>query len=160
MAPKKAADLSGKTVSAEVAAAILASTSVTIGQAAYGVMSQIDQTKTVSGWEHFFRPIKTRAKEISDAISNGDYGDVAGTAAKPKTPASGTKKSGGGKRGMLTSPHCHLFDNYVLMCYIGAKKAAEENGDDVQESPTKKIKKEAKDESGSDADAPGDVVTP
>jgi hypothetical protein len=43
------------------------------------------------------------------------------------------------------------------MCSTGAKKALAEDGDDVEESPLKKVKKE---ESASEADAPGDVVTP
>jgi hypothetical protein len=108
MPPKAAAKPADATkmFSAEVVATILAISGVTIGNKHYNIMAKLDETKTASGWDHHFRSVKGRAKEISEMIANGVFGDIGAAAApKPKTPAGSTKKSGGGKRGMSTSLH-------------------------------------------------------
>ena len=83
--PPKAAAEANKTFSAEVLALILAASGTTIGGKDYHIMAKLDETKTASGWEHTFRPIKARAKELKAKIDAGEFGDVAGT--PKKSPA-------------------------------------------------------------------------
>ena len=112
MPPKK--DNSGKTFSFEEVSALLAATNVTIGATCYKVMAKIDKSRTESGYEHLFRDVKNRAKEIRAMIDNGEIDGMAAKApgkrsatsaspAKAQMPkakgnANGEKKSA--KRGM------------------------------------------------------------
>jgi len=103
---KDDANTSNQTFSFEVVACLLAAmaeSGVTVGSKYYTVMSQIDPARSSSGYEHHFRKVKARAKEINDMIASGDIKPAAvtpskkGEGSKAGTPASGTKK--GTKRG-------------------------------------------------------------
>lgn len=88
-------DNSNRTFSFDVVACLLAALSqsgVTVGAQHYKVMSKIDTSRTQHGYEHAFRPVKARAKEISDQIEKGDFGEL--SAAPTKAPAKKGKKAG------------------------------------------------------------------
>lgn len=98
MPPKAAPDLSSKTFSGEVLATILAASNTIIGGKHYEVMAKLDSSKTASSWEHTFRPIKARAKEITTMMEKGELGGTATPAKKSatekaaKTPATSAKR--------------------------------------------------------------------
>lgn len=95
MAPKK--DNSNKTFSFDEVAAMLAASNITIGAAHYKVMAKISGSRTESGFEHLFREVKARAKEIRTMMENGEMGDL-GT----KTPAKRSKSPTGASTGKKT----------------------------------------------------------
>lgn len=131
MAPKAAQDSSAKTFSAEVVASIIAASGVVIGNKQYAIMAQLDPSKTASGWDHAFRSVKQRAKEITTMMENGELADRS-------TPA---KKAPAGE-GQKTP----------------AKRANKSNAEEVRDDgglPAKKIKREATEE-GSERDAEGE----
>ncbi|KAF2133004.1 hypothetical protein P153DRAFT_283831 [Dothidotthia symphoricarpi CBS 119687] len=69
----KGAAKAGKMFSADVVAAILCSagtTSLSLKQ--YELMSSLDGTKTASGFQHDFRSVLARAKELRTRIDNGE----------------------------------------------------------------------------------------
>ncbi|KAK5174087.1 uncharacterized protein LTR77_001167 [Saxophila tyrrhenica] len=134
MPPKAAEGAKGenKSFSTEDMAALLAAMasdgSSAPGAKHYQIMNKIKNSKSASAWEHTFRPIKKRAKELGDQIKAGDFGDFATATPSKDSAAGGEKKKTPAKRG---------------------RKAKAEADD--EESPTKKVKKE-----DSEADAEGE----
>ncbi|EME89470.1 uncharacterized protein MYCFIDRAFT_86380 [Pseudocercospora fijiensis CIRAD86] len=95
--------------------AALSESGTTLGAKHYKIMAQIDGTKTASGYEHMFRAVKARAKEINEEIGRGE---------KEKKVEGGKNKRG------------RKVNNTKA-------KAKEENGDDDvddEETPRKKAK--------------------
>lgn len=100
---------SEQTFSFEIISCLLAALSesgAVVGSKHYSLMAQIDGTRTQSGYEHMFRAVKARAREIKEQIDKGELGTQkdASTPKGPKTktsktatPASGVTKSN--KRG-------------------------------------------------------------
>ena len=116
MAPKK--DTSGEQFSFDVVACLLAAlaeSQVTIGAQHYKVMAKIDDSRTPSAYEHLFRPVKARAKEISEMIKKGELGDLKASPVK-KTKENGvaTGEKKGTKRGRLPLP---WFPSAYLLSY-------------------------------------------
>lgn len=66
---------------------------VTLGAKHYGLMAKLDGERTASGFEHKFRAVKARGKELGAELNDG--------VSTPKTPKSGKKTttSTGTKRG-------------------------------------------------------------
>ena len=106
MPPKK--DNSTKTFSFDEVAALLAASNVTIGASCYKVMAKVYQSRTESGYEHLFRDVKIRAKEIRKMIDNGELGGLAAKSPAKRSNSSpsadGQKGKGGTKRGKFSLP--------------------------------------------------------
>ena len=156
MAGDKANDT--KTFSFDFVACLLAALSesgATVGAKHYQIMNKFDSSRTVSGYEHLFRPVKARAKEITEMINKGELGVAPSTpgkkakaTSKTGTPGTAEKKSTG-KRG--ASLLLHPSEN--LTNILTGRKT--KNGDeDEDESPTKKVKKE--ESAGVEGDGDGD----
>jgi hypothetical protein len=95
MAPKEKAEAQTFTFD-EVACMIAAmnTAGVVLGAKHYGLMAKLDGTRTTSSFEHKFRAVKARGKELATELNDGT--------AVQKTPKSTTKKtatSTGKKRG-------------------------------------------------------------
>lgn len=94
MAPKEKAEAQTFTFQ-EVACMIAAMNAggVTLGAKHYGLMAKLDGERTASGFEHKFRAVKARGKELGAELNDG--------VSTPKTPKSGKKTttSTGKKRG-------------------------------------------------------------
>ena len=63
----------------------------------YDIMASVDGERTASSFDHQFRKIKARAKELQGQIKNGDIATPtknAKTGSKSATPATGEKKKG------------------------------------------------------------------
>ena len=152
-------DNSGKQFSFDVVACLLAAlgeSNVTVGNQHYKIMAKIDDSRTFSGYEHLFRPIKARAKEISDMIKKGELGDLSSVppkkAKKEGAGANGEKK--GTKRGKcLQRSPCIAHDILIVLEGRKAKSEEEDAGSD-DGVETKKIKREPVADGG-DADANG-----
>ena len=130
MAPKDAA---GQTFDFDTIAVVLYAMQdggIVLGSKHFELMSAIDpKGRTKSSFEHQFRAVKARAKELQ-AQAQG----AGGTPTPTPTPAKAKAKASGGKR----------------------KKAASElNGDDdIESTPSKKVKDEPK----GDEDEEGDFI--
>jgi hypothetical protein len=74
MPPKAAPAEKGiKTFSADVVAAVLFSTgTTTISKKSLEIMSALDGTKTASGFEHDFRSVIAKAKELKARVESGE----------------------------------------------------------------------------------------
>ena len=73
MPPKAAADKSNKTYSADVVAALLVATGTTsLSMKNYELMSAIDGVKTASAFQHDFRAILSKAKDLKTRIDSGE----------------------------------------------------------------------------------------
>ena len=84
-----------KQFSFEVVASLLAALNdqkVTLGSKHYEIMAKIDASKTKSGYEHYFRDVKSRAKEISDMMKEQK---LDGVVEKPKGSGGGSRKKSG-----------------------------------------------------------------
>ncbi|CZT17302.1 uncharacterized protein RCC_03136 [Ramularia collo-cygni] len=90
MAPTATTD---QTFSFEIVSCLLASllsSGVTVGAQHFALMAKMDGSTTKSGYEHRFRAVKARAKEINEQIAKGEINvDV--------TPVKSKPKNGGGK---------------------------------------------------------------
>ena len=75
-------------------------TGTVLGEKHYAMMSAIDGKRTKSGFEHQFRKVKARAKELQEqAKRDGGVGTpVKGKARGGGTGLGSAKASGGGKR--------------------------------------------------------------
>lgn len=63
----------GKMYSADVVAAVLTATGTTsLSVKHYEIMSSLDGVKTASAFQHDFRRIPTKAKELKARIDNGE----------------------------------------------------------------------------------------
>jgi len=62
-----------KTYSADVVAAVLVATGTTsLSMKHYELMSSLDGVKTASAFQHDFRPILAKAKELKALVGNGE----------------------------------------------------------------------------------------
>ena len=97
-------DLSTKQFSFDIVVCLLAAlteSSVTVGMSHYKIMAKIDDSRTVSGYEHLFRPVKNRARVISEMIQKGELGNLSAASGKKTKKDAGTngEKLKGAKRG-------------------------------------------------------------
>jgi hypothetical protein len=85
MPPKEKAEAQTFTFQ-EVACMIAAMNAggVTLGAKYYNLMAKLDGERTASGFEHKFRAVKARGKELAGELADG-------TPAPPKTPKSRMK---------------------------------------------------------------------
>ena len=102
MAPKEKAEAQTFTFD-EVACMVAAmnTAGVVLGAKHYGMMARLDSSRTPSSFEHKFRAVKARGKELATELNDGT--------AAPKTPktANKTKTSTGKKRGStFYAPYC------------------------------------------------------
>lgn len=144
-------DNGSKPISSDVAACIIAvlnESNVTIGAKHYKLMQKVDG-KTESTYDHMFRPIKAKAKQISEVIKKGELGDISATPVKKASgdgngnaAANGEKKKGG-KRGKYFRSSA-LFV-HVLMTLIARKAKSEgaEDGNGDEGAAIKRVKREA-----------------
>ncbi|KAK5738303.1 hypothetical protein LTR17_006022 [Elasticomyces elasticus] len=131
-----AGDASAKTFSFETVAVLIAlmdKAGVKLGPVNYQLMASLDGQRTASSFDHGFREVKRRAKEI--AVQAGGASNGGTPAPTPRKKADG--KASGTKR-------------------KGSKKNASEDddNDDEESSPTKKtkVKDEATEEVNKDRD--------
>jgi hypothetical protein len=84
MPPKAATDnKSIKTYSADVVAALLVATGTTsLSMKNYELMSALDGVKTASAFQHDFRAIISKAKELKTRIDNGEEFEIVQPTAK------------------------------------------------------------------------------
>jgi hypothetical protein len=62
-----------KTYSADVIAAVLVATGTTsLSMRQYKIMSSLDGVKTASAFQHDFRPILAKAKELKALVAKGE----------------------------------------------------------------------------------------
>lgn len=103
MAPKEKAEAQTFTFD-EVACMIAAmnSAGVVLGAKHYALMAKLDGSRTTSSFEHKFRSVKARGKELATELNDGT--------AAPRTPktANKTKTSTGKKRGSTFYAPCYL----------------------------------------------------
>ena len=104
MAPKGKAEAQTFTFD-EVACMIAAmnTAGVILGAKHYGLMAKLDGTRTTSSFEHKFRAVKARGKELATELSDGT--------AVQATPESKNKTatSTGKKRGSTLNAHCNPY---------------------------------------------------
>ena len=100
MAPKEKAEAQTFTFD-EVACMIAAmnTAGVALGAKHYGLMAKLDGTRTTSSFEHKFRAVKARGKQLATELNDGTATPKA--ADKTKTPASK-------KRGSMFYVLCYL----------------------------------------------------
>ncbi|KAJ4345368.1 uncharacterized protein N0V89_011498 [Didymosphaeria variabile] len=73
----------GKMVSEDtVAVLLMAMGSVSITKAQFNIMSSLDGTRTASSFEHAFRPITKKAKELKARVDNGETFEAVAPAKK------------------------------------------------------------------------------
>ncbi|KAI4631780.1 uncharacterized protein J4E87_002486 [Alternaria ethzedia] len=73
MPPKAAAEKAGKVFTADVVAAVLCSTGTTsLSNKNYEMMSALDGVKTASGFQHDFRSVLAKAKELKARLESGE----------------------------------------------------------------------------------------
>jgi hypothetical protein len=77
----------------------MAESGVTLGMKHYEMMAKADGTRGKDGFNHQFRKVKARAKELQEQAKNGTLGD--GKAAPAKPAANGGGKQAPVKRGEL-----------------------------------------------------------
>ena len=76
MPPKAAAEKAGKVFTADVVAAVLCSTGTTsLSNKNYEMMSALDGVKTASGFQHDFRSVLAKAKELKARLESGEEFD-------------------------------------------------------------------------------------
>ena len=100
-----------QTFSFEIVSCLLAAFSengATVGAKHYAMMAKIDGTKSQSGYEHMFRAVKARAKEINQQISSD--GLDAGTPVKKTMSTASTPASKGRKRGRPLHCNVEIYD--------------------------------------------------
>ncbi|KAF1932215.1 uncharacterized protein M421DRAFT_1869 [Didymella exigua CBS 183.55] len=88
----------GKTYSADVVAAVLMATGTTpLSMKHYELMSSLDGVKTASEFQHDFRAVLARAKELKARVDNGEIFEPVAPATKrggTTTPATPKKRNG------------------------------------------------------------------
>lgn len=72
-----------------------------IGQKHFNLMAAIDSTKTACAYQHMFRAVKNRAKEINDQIASGKVSTTT-----TSTPTSNKAKGGTGGTTSASSRKC------------------------------------------------------
>lgn len=104
MPPKEKVDAQTFTFQ-EVACMIAAMNAggVTLGNKHYSLMAKLDGERSSSGFEHKFRAVKARGKELATELN-----DESATPKAPKTPKSTTKKTNG-TSGKKRNSLSHLY---------------------------------------------------
>lgn len=106
-----AKDNSSKTFSFDDVAYLVAkldAAKIGLGNKDYQIMAKLNGTRSEHGYQHLFRAVKARGREIVPMINDGDVSAIKGSPAK--SPAAGKAKAGGNgekkgaKRGKLSSP--------------------------------------------------------
>lgn len=155
MAPSSKND---QTFSFEIVSCLLASllsSGTIIGNTHFALMEKIDGSTTKSGYEHRFRAVKARAKEINDQVAKGGVA-VAATPSKPKGGSAKTATPSGSKKRSKFLPNCqyqpHANDGEEsrseTVSAAPSDNSGERNDDDEEETktPSKKVKNEVKDD--------------
>ena len=91
MAPKDKADAQFTFETIACALAVMDSKGSSLGNKAYELMSKLDGKRSASSFEHQFRAVKARAKELAAELSNESANATTPKSAK-KAPASAGKK--------------------------------------------------------------------
>jgi 3-oxoacyl-ACP reductase-like protein len=102
MAPKEKADT--QTFSFDEVACMIAAMNtagVVLGAKHYGLMAKLDGTRTTSSFEHKFRAVKARGKELATELSDGTA-----VQATPKSKNK-TSTSTGNQRGSTLNAFCN-----------------------------------------------------
>ena len=88
-----------------VLVAVLLKKGVTLSLKEYKLMSELDGKRGAGGFDHMFRKVKTRAKELNEKHDDGDGSPkpTPGRTTKGKKTTSGDEEASGKKRGMLAS---------------------------------------------------------
>ena len=142
MAPNDEPSFSLSTVA--VLVALLDEKGVKLGQTSYERMSALDGTRTASSFDHQFRKVKAKAKDIVAQDKTGEAVTPTPKArggSKASTPATGEKKAV--KRGTcILQAKC---GTRVLIRIVARKTPAKsiKNEDSEDESPSKKLKGES-----------------
>ena len=83
MPPKAAADKGDKMFSADVVAAVLCCTGTTsLSMKSYEMMSSLDGTKSAYGFQHDFRYVIVKAKELKARVESGEEFQAVPSSAK------------------------------------------------------------------------------
>ena len=124
-----------------------------LGEKHYAMMSAIDGKRTKSAFEHQFRKVKARAKELQDQAKKGESvrtpvkGKLRGVGGSAvKSGGGGSAKSGGGKRSkyfscIIVRPSRDRANGFIV-AEARANTPNEEDKDDngTGETPSKKGK--------------------
>ena len=142
MAPKEKAE--AQTFSFEEVACMVAAMNaagVVLGAKHYGLMAKLDGTRTTSSFEHKFRAVKARGKELATEL-----GDVSVTPKSTKT-TNKTATSTGKKRGseLITCGPIVLLIILTMFRYAGKNTVASDD-DEVSKTPSEKAKTDVKTE--------------
>ncbi|KAF3001290.1 hypothetical protein E8E13_004564 [Curvularia kusanoi] len=87
MPPKAASNASAKTYSADVVAALLVATGTTsLSMRNYELMSSMDGTKTAAAFQHDFRGVLAKAKDLKTRIDKGELFEPVQSSAKRAFP--------------------------------------------------------------------------
>ncbi|KAI4648003.1 hypothetical protein J4E93_004414 [Alternaria ventricosa] len=104
MPPKVATENGQKVVPADcVSVLLMALGSTTISKAQYDMMSALDGTRTASSFEHQFRTITAKAKELKARAEQGETFQPVAPAKKGGQTTSGTPKAPARKRKDMSS---------------------------------------------------------
>lgn len=90
--PPKVKVEADKTFSEDTVALILAVSGASLGMKEYEMMAKLGGGRTAGGYQHHFRSVKARARELAEQIKKN--GDVVSTG-PTKTPDARTPKKGG-----------------------------------------------------------------
>lgn len=134
MAPKEKAEAQTFTFH-EVACMIAAMNAggVTLGQKHYSLMAKLDGERTASGFEHKFRAVKARGKDLATELNDEASTPKTTKSAKKTTTSTGKKR---GSESYLIRILLDLTNNIRL-----AEKDIENFDDDaVPQTPSKKTK--------------------
>jgi hypothetical protein len=163
MAP---ADTTAQTFSFEVVSCLVAALlkeGKTLGNTEFAMMEKVDKGTTNSGYQHRFRSVKARAKEINEKITTGEI-DLGATPAKTTSKKAA---NGGGKKTTPASKRS-MFDrsykvaSHMLTTNVEARSeapgsVAENDEDDEEEevkpkTPSKKVKVVKEEQPGGEDD--------
>ncbi|KAI4953721.1 hypothetical protein J4E91_002569 [Alternaria rosae] len=104
MPPKAAAEKTGKVFTADVVAAVLCSTGTTsLSNKNYEMMSALDGVKTASGFQHDFRSVLAKAKELKARLESGEEFELVPPASKRGQTTPATLKATSKKRKDMSS---------------------------------------------------------
>ncbi|KAK3686278.1 hypothetical protein LTR37_019961 [Vermiconidia calcicola] len=128
----------------------MAESGVSLGMKHYEMMSAVDGTRGKDSFNHQFRKVKARAKELQEQAKDGGVGTPVKKTKSPAGAKTTDKQAGSGRKRAQK-----------------AKAEVQGEGSDDEESPSKKVKTEYHEDGddrargldeGSEADAPGEDV--
>lgn len=97
--------MSGRTESTfsfEVVSCLVAAlneSGTTLSMKHYKLMAQVDKARSAGGYDHLFRAVKTRAREIRGLLASGELDAAAPTPKKAGNTKKGATPAAGRKRG-------------------------------------------------------------